>query len=74
MRSLILTPGDDPARLMAALASQAHAVVIDLDVAANRRETARETAAHAVDEETKRSDGPALIVRLSPLDFGRNGP
>ncbi len=70
MRSLILTPGDDAARLKAALASQAHAVVIDLALAADRREPARANAARALIEETRHPDGPDLIVRLSPLDSG----
>jgi citrate lyase subunit beta / citryl-CoA lyase len=70
MRSLLLTPGDDAARLSAALASEAHAVVIDLDVAVDRREAARANAARALAEERRRPDAPALIVRLSPLDSG----
>jgi citrate lyase subunit beta/citryl-CoA lyase len=70
MRSLILTPGDDTARLRVALASEADAVLIDLGVVVDRREAARENAARALVEETKRSNGPALIVRLSPLDSG----
>ncbi len=70
MRSLIVTPGDDAARLKAALASQAHAVVIDLALAADRRERARANAARALIEETRHPEGPDLIVRLSPLDSG----
>lgn len=70
MRSLILTPGDDAARLAAALTSLAHAVVIDLDLAADRREAARGNAARALAAEKLRPDAPELIVRLSPLDSG----
>jgi citrate lyase subunit beta/citryl-CoA lyase len=70
MRSLLLTPGDDGAKLAAALESEAHAVVVDLDVAAERREEARKNAARILVEEARRADAPALIVRLSPLDSG----
>ena len=70
MRSLILTPGDDRARLTAALASQAHAVVIDLDLAADRREPARANAARALIEERRHPEALDLIVRLSSLDSG----
>jgi citrate lyase subunit beta/citryl-CoA lyase len=69
MRSLILTPGDDAERLAAALASKAHAVVVDLDVALERRDAARANAARAL-AEPQRPDAPALIVRVSPLDSG----
>ena len=68
MRSLLLTPGDDTARLTAALASEAHAVVIDLDLAADRRERARANATRALVETSNQPDGPNLIVRLSSLD------
>ena len=70
MRSLLLTPGDDTAKLTVAHASEAHAVVIDLDLAADRREPARANAARALIEETRHLDAPALIARLSPLDSG----
>jgi len=70
MRSLLLTPGDDAARLEAALASEADAVVIDLDVAADRREVARANAARALARKLQRPDAPALIVRLGPLASG----
>jgi len=70
MRSLLLTPGDDAARLSAALASEAHALVADLYVAAERREEARKNAARILVEKSQRRDGPAVIVRLSPLDSG----
>ena len=69
MRSLIIAPGDDEAKLAAALASEADAVVVDLDVAAEGRAAARGYAARAL-AEAARADGPALIVRVSPLDSG----
>lgn len=70
MRSLIVTSGDDPARLTAALGSAAHAVVVDLDVAADRRQAARANAARVLIEEAQRPGAPALIMRLSPLGSG----
>ncbi len=66
MRSLLLTPGDDEAKLAEALASAAHAVVVDLDVAASRRDAARANAARALADVR----APALIVRVSSLDSG----
>jgi citrate lyase subunit beta/citryl-CoA lyase len=66
MRSLLLTPGDDEAKLAEALASAAHAVVVDLDVAASRRDAARANAARALAD----LRAPALIVRVSSLDSG----
>ena len=44
--------------------------MIDLDLAADRREPARANAARALIEETRHPEGPDLIVRLSPLDSG----
>ena len=70
MRSLLITPGDDAERLAEALASAAHAVVIDLDLAAERRGAARALAARVLAEAAQRLDGPALIVRASPLESG----
>ena len=70
MRSLLLAPGDDAARLTAALESEAQAVVVDLDVAANRRQAARAYAARVLIEEAQRPGAPALIMRLSPLGSG----
>jgi citrate lyase subunit beta/citryl-CoA lyase len=68
MRSLLLTPGDDDAKLAAALASPAHAVVIDLGVAPKRREAARANALRWLREATP--DSPSLIVRVNPLESG----
>jgi len=69
MRSLILAPGDDPARLEAALKSGADAVIIDLAVAMEARGTARAAAALALGR-GKREDGPAIMVRVHPLGDG----
>ena len=70
MRSLLVIPGDDEARLAAALASAAHAVVVDLAVAAGRRDAARSNAARVLIAAAGRPDAPALIVRVHPLDSG----
>jgi len=70
MRSLLIAPADDEAALAAALASEADAVVIDLFVASDRRETARVCAAHVLKEAGGRSGAPALMVRVSPLADG----
>ncbi len=68
MRSLLIAPGDDEARLSAALMSRADAVIIDLDVAA--REAARANAARALKEAARRSGGPVPMVRVSPICGG----
>ncbi len=65
MRSLLIAPGDDDARLAAALASEADAIVVDLDVEA--RETARAKAARFLKEAALRPGGPAPMVRIGPL-------
>jgi citrate lyase subunit beta/citryl-CoA lyase len=70
MRSLLITPGDDSAKLAEALASAAHAVVVDLDLAPDRRDAARVHAARVLAEAQQGLHAPALIVRLSPLDSG----
>ena len=68
MRSLLIAPGDDEAKLAAALASEADAIVIDLDVAG--RERARARAARFLREAALRCDGPAPMARVGPLSGG----
>ena len=68
MRSLIIAPGDDEARLAAALMSEADAVVVDLDVA--EREAARTNAARYLREAASRPDGPAPMARVGALCGG----
>ena len=70
MRSLLVTPGDDAAKVAASLSSAAHAVVVDLDVPPDRRVAARANAAQALAGEARRPDAPVLIVRVSPLASG----
>jgi citrate lyase subunit beta/citryl-CoA lyase len=65
MRSLLIAPGDDEAKLAAALASEADAIVIDLDVAG--REKARANAPRFLQEAALRRDGPAPMARVGPL-------
>ena len=71
MRSLLIAPGDDAAKLAAALASAAHAVVVDLDVAAGAaRGGAGECGAGRSPRRRSVPMAPALIVRVSPLESG----
>ncbi len=65
MRSLLIAPGDDEAALSTALASEADAVVIDLDVVA--REAARTNAARFLKEAALRAGRPKPMVRVGPL-------
>jgi citrate lyase subunit beta / citryl-CoA lyase len=73
LRSLILAPADDAALLAAALASAADAVVVDLDVAPERREAARRAARRILMASRESAVGQALIARVSPLDSGETG-
>ncbi len=66
MRSLIIAPGDDEARLRAALKSGADAVVIDLAVAPDLRAKARAGAARLLAR--AQAVAPALLVRVNPLE------
>ena len=68
MRSLLVAPGDDEAKLAAALASEADVLVIDLDVAG--RETARTNAARFLREAALRPAGPIPMARVGPLSGG----
>lgn len=70
VRSLILAPGDDEARLTAALNSGADAVVIDLAVAMEAREAARAAAARALGQARQREGGPVLMARVNLLGDG----
>jgi hypothetical protein len=64
LRSLIIAPGDDEARLAAAVKSGADAVVIDLVVAPEARPAARANAARLLAK--ARILDPALMVRVNP--------
>jgi len=65
LRSLIIAPGDDEARLQAALESGADAVVIDLVVAPGARTAARANAARLLAKAEALT--PTLLVRVNPL-------
>jgi citrate lyase subunit beta/citryl-CoA lyase len=69
MRSLLVAAGDDEAGLMAALASAADAIVVDLDVAA--REAARANAVRVLKEAAQRPGGPVPTARVGALSAGR---
>jgi citrate lyase subunit beta/citryl-CoA lyase len=70
MRSLLIAPGDDEAKLEAAMTSEADAVAIDLDVLGPQRETARANAASLIREARARPEGPAPMVRIGALGGG----
>jgi citrate lyase subunit beta / citryl-CoA lyase len=70
MRSLLITPGHDEAKLAAALESEADAVAIDLDVAGPARDVARSNAARFLQKMRARPEGPAAMVRVSRLGGG----
>ena len=71
MRSLLIAPGDDEARLAAALRSEADAVAIDLDVAPAARGAARAAAARVLKAQGQ-NGRPAPMVRLSALADGES--
>ena len=66
MRSLLIVPGDDEAKLAEALASEADALVVDLAGAVDAR-----AAAPFLAEARRRAPRPRLYVRVNPLDSGR---
>lgn len=65
MRSLLIAPGDDEAKLEAALESGADAVVIDLVVKPGARAAARANAARLLAKSPTLAK--SLLVRVSPL-------
>lgn len=69
LRSLLFVPGDRPDRMEKALGSGADALILDLEdaVALSAKPDARGAV---VDFVAKHSGGPALFVRLNPLDSG----
>lgn len=69
LRSLLFVPGDRPDRMEKALGSGADALILDLEdaVALTAKAEARAAVADFVAEY---SGGPALFVRLNPLDSG----
>jgi citrate lyase subunit beta/citryl-CoA lyase len=72
MRSLLFVPGDDEKKLAKALASEADALIVDLEdsVAFAAKTAARHTAAAFVTETRRQARRPRLFVRVNPLDGG----
>jgi citrate lyase subunit beta/citryl-CoA lyase len=67
LRSLLIAPGDDAAKLDAALKSEADAVAIDLVVAPAARAAARAGAARILKEAGAGHAGQTLMIRVNPL-------
>jgi citrate lyase subunit beta/citryl-CoA lyase len=72
MRSLLFVPGDDDKKLAKALASDADALIVDLEdsVADARKPAARAAAAAFVAEARRLAARPRLYVRVNPLASG----
>ncbi|MFO1148593.1 MAG: CoA ester lyase [Alsobacter sp.] len=70
MRSLLFVPADSPKKLDKGLASDADALLIDLEdsVALQNKQDARRLAAEALRGADR--SGPRLYVRVNPLDSG----
>lgn len=68
IRSLLFVPGDNEARALKALATNADAVILDLEdsVAADAKATARATARRVLDQADR--GGKAVFVRVNPVD------
>ncbi|WP_231731719.1 HpcH/HpaI aldolase/citrate lyase family protein, partial [Sphingomonas sp. CCH5-D11] len=68
LRSLLFVPGDRPERFPKAVATGADALILDLEdaVAPNRKAEAR--AAVRAWIEAPRDGGPAIFVRINPID------
>lgn len=68
LRSLLFVPGDRPERIEKARGLGADALILDLEdsVAPVRKADARAAVAEAI--VAPRDDGPALFVRISPID------
>ncbi|WP_337847252.1 CoA ester lyase [Sphingomonas sp.] len=69
LRSLLFVPGDRPDRMEKALASGADALILDLEdsVTPERKGDARAAVAAFL---ARQQGGPALWVRINPLDSG----
>ncbi len=72
MRSLLFVPGDDDKKLAKALASDADALIVDLEdsVAEARKPLARASAAAFVAEARRLTTRPRLYVRVNSLASG----
>jgi len=72
MRSLLFVPGDDDKKLARALASDADALIVDLEdsVAAARKPAARAATAAFIAEARRLAIRPRLYVRVNPFVSG----
>jgi citrate lyase subunit beta/citryl-CoA lyase len=68
LRSLLFVPGDRPERFDKAAASGADALILDLEDAVVPAHKAAARAAVAARLQAGRGGGPALFVRVNPLD------
>ncbi len=75
MRSLLFGPGDDDKKLAKALASDADALIVDLEdsVAEARKPGGRAAAAAFVAEARRLATRPRLYVRVNPFASGLTG-
>jgi citrate lyase subunit beta/citryl-CoA lyase len=73
LRSLLFVPGDRPERMAKALDSGADALILDLEdsVAPERKDQARTAVVDFLAQD--HGEGPALFVRINPLDSGLAG-
>jgi citrate lyase subunit beta/citryl-CoA lyase len=72
MRSLLFVPGDDDKKLARALASDADALIVDLEdsVAEARKPAARAATAAFIAEARRLATRPRLYVRVNPFASG----
>ncbi|PLX37109.1 MAG: CoA ester lyase [Hyphomicrobiales bacterium] len=72
MRSLLFVPGDSPKKLAKGLASDADALLIDLEdsVAASAKSDARAVTAEFLTDAIPQKERPRLYVRINALDTG----
>lgn len=72
MRSLLFVPADSGSKLDKAFASGADAVIVDLEdsIAADRKETARASAAAFIKAAVTQAKRPRLLVRVNGLATG----
>ena len=72
LRSFLFVPADSEKKLAKGLASDADAVILDLEdsVSAGRKGVAREMALAFLKAHAPRTDRPRLVVRVNALDTG----
>src|SRR4029450_1475067 len=72
MRSLLFIPADSPKKLEKGLASDADALIVDLEdsIASAGKEMARESAKSFLREASVQNGRPSLLVRVNGLQTG----